>query len=317
MEKFFALQKFDERTGVIYGVMTAEEPDKSGEIFDYGNGGKAAVQAWSDDFVRRTRAAGQAVSMGCIRLMHRADTIAGKAIQIDYDDDAKTIGLLSELTDEVRPLAENGNITGYSIAGAYESRNCNECGFDMRGEGNVCPRCDRRVLVRFVPKIVECSVVDNPCVPSATFQYIKADGSSFLKNFEGTKTMNLQEHLREHLHKTAEHHKSLAKRYSARAKNGSTLAKAAEARADVLSQRAHQSDSDVDTAIANDHNKRVAELSAMANPGHDIWQLSEWVGNPEAINDKVAKGDDWFSKYLYGGAPENMVTLPSVDRLFE
>ena len=28
MEKFFALQKFDERSGTVYGIMTCSEPDK-------------------------------------------------------------------------------------------------------------------------------------------------------------------------------------------------------------------------------------------------------------------------------------------------
>jgi len=45
---FLPITKIDEEWRVVYGVLTEEVVEKSGEMFDYANG-KTAVQAWSDE----------------------------------------------------------------------------------------------------------------------------------------------------------------------------------------------------------------------------------------------------------------------------
>ena len=280
MEKFFALQKFDERSGTVYGIMTCSEPDKGGEIFDYDGGGKADVQRWSDEAVASTRAAGQEISLGNIRLMHGLE-IAGKAIQIDYDDNSKKIGLLSQpVDDKTRDMCRNGFVRGYSIAGGYKSRNCDQCGGDMMGEGNDCPQCGQRVLVRFVPRIVECSYVDNPCVPSATFQYVKADGSMELRKFskEG-KDMSLKEHFT----RAAGHNEKLAKLHADLAA--------------VHDQAGNRAAAKIEKGIADTHKAHAAHCEQMA---------TESVDGGEKLAKASSVAEDFFSKFVYGSAPMPM-----------
>jgi hypothetical protein len=45
---FIPIGKVNEAARTVYGTLTAEVPDKSGEVFDYASG-KPAVQAWSDE----------------------------------------------------------------------------------------------------------------------------------------------------------------------------------------------------------------------------------------------------------------------------
>jgi hypothetical protein len=42
---FLPIGKVDAAKRIVYGTLTAEVPDKSGEIFDYASG-KSKVQAW-------------------------------------------------------------------------------------------------------------------------------------------------------------------------------------------------------------------------------------------------------------------------------
>jgi DNA-directed RNA polymerase subunit RPC12/RpoP len=318
MQKFFRLQKFDERSGTVYGVMTCEKPDKQGEIFDYDGGGKADVQRWSDEAVASTRAAGQEVSLGNIRLQHGLE-IAGKATLIRYDDDAKSIGLLSQpVNDEIRDMCRGGFVRGYSIAGGYASRHCNECGADMLGMGMDCPQCGERVFVRFVPRIVECSYVDSPCLESATFEYVKSNGVSELRKFSKGSGNNMN-HLQEHFGKAAEHHKKAAKCNKALAGHNRDLGKAAETRGDYAGAKTYRAIADEHTQMAAAHDQHVEQLGALASSDPDNWALGGWTidanGNPvngPGPGTKVAKGDDFFDRYVYGGSPQD--TLRKLSR---
>jgi hypothetical protein len=160
---FIPIGKVDEAARTVYGTLTEETPDKSGELFDYASG-KPAVQAWSDEI----NAASKGKSKGNVRAMH-GNIAAGKFTDIVYDDANKRIEGAAKIVDDdewEKVLA--GVYTGFSIGGAYTKR--------WQDPNNPS-------IWRFTPKLSEVSLVDNPCVPTATFEYIKADGSVEMRKF--------------------------------------------------------------------------------------------------------------------------------------
>jgi len=186
--KYFPLVKVDESTHTVYGLATCEETDKEGEICDY-DGAKKAYQEWSKEAQDSTTAAGQGISLGNIRYMHRL-IMAGKATKINFDDARKQIWLestpappMSTEDPDVWPLLRDGFLRGYSQGGKYVSRVCNDCRKDI--SGNFCQHCNKRVDVRYIPTISEVWWVDNPCLKQATFVLVKSDGSTELKKFAG------------------------------------------------------------------------------------------------------------------------------------
>lgn len=196
--KFIPLAKVEEASDGstrAYGVVTGESPDRDGEICDY-SFAKKAYKAWSDDAASSTKAAGQEISLGNIRLQHTLQ-IAGKAIQLDFDDKKKIISLGSQTDDpSIAKLLKKGYVRGYSQGGAYAFRKCADCDTDIPDKedgsnSNYCPTCAKNVYVRYGPVISEVSYVDNPCFKKATFsmvknakfEMVKADGSRELVGF--------------------------------------------------------------------------------------------------------------------------------------
>ena len=195
--KYFPLVKVDESTHTISGTATAEVPDKDGEICDY-ESAKKAYQVWSKEASESTKAAGQEISYGNIRLQHNVLEIAGKAsAPVIFDDANKSIHLVTEPENEgIFTKARKGFIRGFSQAGGYAWRKCNKCfqkdkmdATDIP-EGRECPSCKKAVYVRYAPVLAEVSYVDNPCVKAATFDLVKADGTVETKLFtEGSSAM--------------------------------------------------------------------------------------------------------------------------------
>jgi phage head maturation protease len=160
---FIPIGKIDEAQRLVYGTLTEETPDKSGEIFDYASG-KPAIQAWSDEI----KAASKGKSLGNVRAMH-GNIAAGKFTDIHYDDAAKRIeGAAKIVDDDEWEKVLSGVYNGFSIGGSYTKRWQDK---------------DNPSIWRYTPKLSEISLVDNPCVPTATFEYIKADGSVEMRKF--------------------------------------------------------------------------------------------------------------------------------------
>jgi hypothetical protein len=152
---FVPLTKVDAVQRIVYGIATAEEVDKSGEIFDYQTS-KPLFQKWSDDISKVT----DGKSLGNVRAMH-GKVAAGKLTQIEFNDDAKQIEVAAKIVDDNEwNKVQEGVYTGFSIGGAYAKVWKDE----TLGKN------------RFTANPSEISVVDNPCVASATFSMIKADG---------------------------------------------------------------------------------------------------------------------------------------------
>lgn len=163
---FLQLSKVEEQadgTCIVRGIATAEQPDLVNEIFDWETG-KPQVEKWRDAALKRSHGK----SLGNIRAMH-GKVAAGLATAITFDDMNKTM----ELECHVIDLAESakcvaGVTTGYSIGGDYLARWADPV---IKG------------AMRYTPSLTEISLVDSPCLESATFSYVKADGASELRKF--------------------------------------------------------------------------------------------------------------------------------------
>jgi hypothetical protein len=152
LDLFLPLLKVDLDRRLVSGVATAETPDRAGEIFDYASS-KPYFQQWSAEAL----AASGGKSLGAVRAMH-GPVAAGKLTDIAFDDDAKEIMVAAKIVDddEWRKVQE-GVYTGFSQGGRYVKR---------------WPD-DETGLTRYTAEPHEISLVDLPCVPSATFEVVK------------------------------------------------------------------------------------------------------------------------------------------------
>lgn len=155
---FIPLMKVDEEQRLLYGHITAEELDQSGEMMDYVTS-KPNFEEWSG----RIEEASGGLSKGNLRIMHGLK-VGGKLTDLAFNDDAQTVEVCAKVTDD----AEWNNVlegcyTGFSVGGSY-AKKWKEV-------------VDGQTITKYTARPNEVSLVDNPCVKSATFQLIKADGS--------------------------------------------------------------------------------------------------------------------------------------------
>ena len=152
---FVPLTKIDIENRLVYGRATAEEPDLSGEVCDYATT-KPFYEKWSADFAK----ASNGKSLGNLRSMH-GKTAAGKVTSIAFNDDEKSIDICAKVVDDVEwNKVVEGVYTGFSQGGRYAKR-----WVDAKSG-----------LTRYTAEPTEVSLVDLPCLPSATFEVLKAEG---------------------------------------------------------------------------------------------------------------------------------------------
>jgi len=158
LRMFIPITKVVEEKRLVYGVATAELPDRSGEICDYATS-KPYFQAWSGEIEK----ASGGKSLGNVRAMH-GNVAAGKVTEINFDDAAKRIEVAAKIVDddEWKKVME-GVYTGFSQGGRYVRR------WRDDGDGN---------LTRYTAEPSEISIVDLPCLPDATFSVIKMDAGA-------------------------------------------------------------------------------------------------------------------------------------------
>src|SRR6185369_2381304 len=153
MKIFAPITKVDAVQRMVYGLATAEQPDKAGEIFDF-ESSVPHFKSWSDEIAKAT----DGKSVGNVRAMH-GQVSAGILKSIDFDAATKSIPVAAYINDDAEwKKVLEGNYTGFSIGGSYVRK-------WKDGELN-----------RYEARPTEISIVDNPCIPSATFQMVKADG---------------------------------------------------------------------------------------------------------------------------------------------
>lgn len=163
MAVFLPITKVDLAQRLVYGTLSEEIADRTGEILDY-ESAKPAFREWSDQF----RQATNGKSLGNVRAMHGA-VAAGKFTDIQFNDADKRIEGVAKIIDEDEwQKVLEGVYTGFSIGGGYARR---------------WPDPENPALMRYTPCLSEVSLVDNPALPSATFEIIKQDGSTELRKF--------------------------------------------------------------------------------------------------------------------------------------
>jgi len=166
MQKIMFAQfvKVNEATGEFTGIAAEEIPDQAGEIFDY-EASKPLIKAWSDDSFAHSGGK----SRGNLRAMHDPKRAAGLLTAITFNDALKRVEVSGQVvdTEELAKLAK-GVYTGLSFGGSYAWR---------KQDG---------IHVRYAAKPVELSLADKPCVPTARFTLVKADGSEVEQAFSST-----------------------------------------------------------------------------------------------------------------------------------
>jgi hypothetical protein len=163
----------------VWGFATLERKDKSGEIADF-DGTVKAFEKWSSETEKRTNGK----SSGNVRVMHQP-VVAGKSIhwepaETEIEDEngelqkvkAIWVGAYvpSTKTDIIKDIDE-GILSAFSIGGDYEKR-------WWDGDSGA---------FRYIPRLSEYSLVDNPCVPGADFVNVisKAASTPWNKNSGG------------------------------------------------------------------------------------------------------------------------------------
>lgn len=155
---FVPLVKVDEEQRLVHGIITAEELDQAGEMMDYETS-KPNFEKWSSDIEKSSGG----LSKGNLRVMHGL-SVAGKLTDLVFDDDAKQIEVCAKIVDDAEwNKVIEGCYTGFSVGGKY-GKKWNEV-------------VDGQSIKKFTAVPNEVSLVDNPCVKSATFQLVKADGA--------------------------------------------------------------------------------------------------------------------------------------------
>lgn len=158
---FIPMTKYDAVKGIAYGVLASSTLDRANEIFDY-SGSKPYFEKWSAAAHKAT----DGKSFGNLRSMH-GQVAAGKLDQIAFNDDAELIEIAAKVVDPVeQKKCEEGVYTGFSMGGRYIKKWTDK---------------DNAKATRYIADPYEASLVDLPCIPDATFEYVKADGMEVRK----------------------------------------------------------------------------------------------------------------------------------------
>ena len=154
MQVFAQINKVDVAKREVWGRAAQEFPDHSGEIMDYETS-KPHFEEWSSSFQK----ASEGKSMGNVRSMH-GNVAAGKVISLNFDDVQKSVDIGVKVVDDNEwAKVLEGVHTGFSIGGKYVKKWVDGA------------------LTRYTASPSEISLVDRPCIPTATFfDIVKADG---------------------------------------------------------------------------------------------------------------------------------------------
>ncbi len=153
---FVPLTKVDVVKREVWGVGAQEVADKSGEIMDYATS-KPNFESWSNTAEKMSGG----LSLGNVREMH-GKSAAGKLTYFKSNDETKLFEVCAKVVDDKAwEKVVQGVYTGFSIGGSYAKR------WQDASDSN---------LTRYTASPSEISLVDSPCIPTATFTMVKADG---------------------------------------------------------------------------------------------------------------------------------------------
>ncbi len=160
LSMFLPLTKVDAANRLVYGLATAETPDRAGEVCDYAStkpfyeGGRAASP-------RRPTAARSATCGRCTARSRPARSRRSPSTTTPADRDLREGGRRRGV-EEGRGGRLHRLLAGRTYAKRWRG-----------GDG----------LMRYTADPSEVSLVDLPCLPSATFQVLKADGAAETRAF--------------------------------------------------------------------------------------------------------------------------------------
>src|ERR1700688_4457072 len=113
-----AVKFIDGQDGTFYveGVMVAEEPDLTGEVWDYATS-KGNIITWSERIASKTGG----MSHGNLRSMHGDNTTAcGRFLSVTPDDSQKLFRAVAEVVDPIdQEKCRKGVYSGFSIKAPY------------------------------------------------------------------------------------------------------------------------------------------------------------------------------------------------------
>ena len=164
--KFIPFIKVDATKREVWGIVTAEVPDKEDEVCDYEKS-KPYYKAVIDEMAKAT----DGKNFFPLREMHQLSAV-GKGIGFEFRDVDKEIFMgFKVVDDDAWRKIDEGVYTGFSQGGSKVSEE---------------PDPVYKGCMRYVANPSEVSVVDNPCLGVAHFTYVKADGSVELRKFKKT-----------------------------------------------------------------------------------------------------------------------------------
>ena len=151
-KKFIPFAKVDAVKREVWGIVTAEVADKSGETCDY-ESTVPYYKTWSEEFSKAT----DGKSVGNLRYMHQMRVI-GKGVGIEFRDTDKEIWMGFKVTEDAAwKDVEDSVLTGFSQGGKYID------GPDVNKRYTASPS--------------EVSLVDNPALGVCHFAFIRSDGA--------------------------------------------------------------------------------------------------------------------------------------------
>jgi hypothetical protein len=159
LSKRTPFRKVDEAKREVWGIVTEQKPDADLEVCDFEKS-LPYYQQWVDAAKGRT----DGVSCGNLREMHQLSAV-GKCIGYDFRTGDKQIIMGFKVVDD--------NAWKKVVERVYQ-------GFSQGGEivGEMVPDPDYPGCMRYVAKPVEISLVDNPCLASASYTLVRSNGST-------------------------------------------------------------------------------------------------------------------------------------------
>src|ERR1017187_9380819 len=172
LKKFVPFIKVDETKRQVWGIVTAELPDKDNEVCDYTKS-KPFYEAVIAEMAKATNGN----NFFPLREMHQLKA-AGKCVGFDFRDADKEIFMGFEVVDDEAWKKVQKNVyTGFSQGGSIV--------------GEIMPDPHYDGCMRYVADPSEVSLVDNPCLGAAHIQYIKADGTTELRKLRSEPAVSL------------------------------------------------------------------------------------------------------------------------------
>lgn len=199
--KFIPFCKVDASKREVWGIVTAEVPDKEDEVCDY-----ARSKPYYEALIAEMAKATENENFMPLRQMHSTDLpVAGKGIGYEFRDADREVFFGFKVTDDKAwKNVEERVYTGFSHGG-----------FKV---GEMEPDPVFKGCYRYVANPAEVSLVDNPCLGVAHFTYVSKTGEVTMRKNRSVEDPASARELRKQLAELSARVEQLAKAGTAAAK---------------------------------------------------------------------------------------------------